>query len=412
MRNISLIASFVFLLISFMGCKKETTPTPVALSITISADKSIVLADGKDLCTLTVKDNDGKDITSLCQFSSNSIPMAGNTFATTTLGKYEIKARYNGVESGTVVVEAKAKYTITVDKLQLVADGIDRVVVTILYFNNTVKSAQGKYTINGQPIASNVFTTTAIGSYNLKAEIEDFSISFTIEAKTAVAFTGRVLVEDYTGTWCGYCPRVAYKIDDAKAKNKNVLAMAIHNGDAMATSYEPILRSRYGVDGFPTAVLNRSTKWDENYSSLLPFIKMDVPVGIAIESSVSAGNATAKVMVKFKDATLGNLKIAAYITEDNVVASQANYYNDGRGNPIVGFRHMNVLREKMTKELLGDPIPSTSIVGGGVYVANLSIPLKGSWISASCKVLVLVTDGSTDQVVNVQEVALGQNVGY
>jgi thiol-disulfide isomerase/thioredoxin len=336
MRNISLIASFVFLLISFMGCKKEITPTPVALSITISADKTIILADGKDLCTLTVKDNTGKDITSLCQFSSNSIPMAGNTFATTTLGKYEIKARYNSIESGTVV----------------------------------------------------------------------------IEAKTSIGFTGRVLVEDYTGTWCGYCPRVAYKIDDAKAKNRNVLAMAIHNGDAMATSYEPILRNRYGVTGFPTAVLNRSTKWDENYSSLLPFIKMDVPVGIAIESSVSAGNATAKVMVKFKDATLGNLKIAAYITEDNVVASQANYYNDGRGNPIVGFRHMNVLRDKMTKELLGDPIPSTSIVGGGVYVANLSILLKGSWISASCKVLVLVTDGSTDQVVNVQEVALGQNIGY
>lgn len=336
MKNLCKVTFIILLLAAFTGCDKENTPEPATPSITISSDKTIIVVDGKDACTFTVKDNSGKEVTSQCQFFANGTSINGSTFSTTTLGKYKIKAKYNNLESN---------------------------------------------------------------------EIE-------IEARTDAPFMAKILIEDYTGTWCGYCPRVAYKLEDAQAKNKNILALAIHVNDAMATPYAATLSNKFGVTGLPTAILNRSRQWDENYNSLSAYTQIGVPVGIAIESLISSGNATAKVTLKFKDASMTNLKIAAYLTEDNVIANQANYYNDGKGNPIVGFKHMNVLREKMSQELLGDLVPSSSIIPEGTYTTNLSIPLKNSWNAASCKVLVVVTNSTNDRMVNAQEVALGQNISY
>jgi Thioredoxin./Outer membrane protein Omp28. len=336
MKNLCKVTLIALLLSTVTGCKKDQTPQPTAQTITISSDKTYILADGKDVCTLTVKDNSGKEVTSQCQFTANGSSINGGSFSTAIVGKYKIKAKYNDTESN---------------------------------------------------------------------EIE-------VEARTSVPFMPKIVVEDYTGTWCGYCPRVAYKIDDAKGKNKNVLAIAIHIQDALATEYASALSKKFGITGLPTAIVNRSTQWDENYNSLLPYTQIGVPVGIAIESIVNSGNATAKITLKFKDASMTNLKVAAYLTEDNVVENQTNYYDDGKGSPIVGFKHMNVLREKMSKELFGDLVTPSSIIPEGTYTTNLSIPLRNEWISANCKVLVLVTNGSNDRVVNAQEVVLGQNISY
>ena len=44
-------------------------------------------------------------------------------------------------------------------------------------------------------------------------------------------FKKRVLIEDYTGTWCGNCTRVSYAIEQVKAQNDKVVTVAIHNGN-------------------------------------------------------------------------------------------------------------------------------------------------------------------------------------
>ena len=44
-------------------------------------------------------------------------------------------------------------------------------------------------------------------------------------------FKKRVLIEDYTGTWCGNCTRVAHAIDEVKAQSDKVVTVAIHNGN-------------------------------------------------------------------------------------------------------------------------------------------------------------------------------------
>jgi thiol-disulfide isomerase/thioredoxin len=67
----------------------------------------------------------------------------------------------------------------------------------------------------------------------------------------------RSLVEDYTGTWCGYCPRGYVAMEGISRDYPNkVLTMAYHYSDPMdvATMSEPMT-----VSGYPTLHLNRST---------------------------------------------------------------------------------------------------------------------------------------------------------
>ena len=42
-----------------------------------------------------------------------------------------------------------------------------------------------------------------------------------------------VLVEDYTGTWCGYCTRVSFAIEELKKQTNDAVVIAIHQGDPM-----------------------------------------------------------------------------------------------------------------------------------------------------------------------------------
>ena len=50
-------------------------------------------------------------------------------------------------------------------------------------------------------------------------------------------FQKNVLIEDYTGTWCQYCPRVAYGIQLVEAANIKAFPVAIHRGGGSA--YDP-----------------------------------------------------------------------------------------------------------------------------------------------------------------------------
>ena len=86
----------------------------------------------------------------------------------------------------------------------------------------------------------------------------------------------KVLVEEYTGIHCGYCPQ-AHKIvaEMIKAQGDNVYAVAIHAGNyAVPGSDEPDFRISEGVElnnhfdisGYPAGMVNRQ-RFMEEYPS-------------------------------------------------------------------------------------------------------------------------------------------------
>ena len=44
-------------------------------------------------------------------------------------------------------------------------------------------------------------------------------------------FKKHVLIEDYTGTWCGNCARVAYAVEQVKSQTDKAVTVAIHDGN-------------------------------------------------------------------------------------------------------------------------------------------------------------------------------------
>jgi len=67
-----------------------------------------------------------------------------------------------------------------------------------------------------------------------------------------------VLVEEFTGTWCGWCP---YGVDSLKALEAQfgdrVAVISYHSGDVMENTTGAAVQDYIGVSGYPTAAIDR-----------------------------------------------------------------------------------------------------------------------------------------------------------
>ena len=83
----------------------------------------------------------------------------------------------------------------------------------------------------------------------------EFTLSSDSATLAAESYPRRMVMEEATATWCGWCPRGIVAIDGLKRDfPDNFLAIAIHgNGDKMAYVGE------YGLNvySYPSAFLNR-----------------------------------------------------------------------------------------------------------------------------------------------------------
>lgn len=155
-----------------------------------------------------------------------------------------------------------------------------------------------------------------------------------------------VVVEEGTGTWCGWCPRGIVGMDKMSEAHTDgtFIPIAVHNGDQMAVSSYPTL-----VSGFPGAVVNRDPKYgsiDPSYSTL-ESVYSDVINGSKsfadIEFKVYKGNS----LNEFKfvtnttfilDAGGSDFAMAYAVTENNVGPyTQTNNYAGGGNGAMDGW---------------------------------------------------------------------------
>ena len=95
----------------------------VVSSITLSASKTSLKANGTDSVTFTVKTDNGTTVTELCEIYVNNIKQSGTTFSTYTAGSYSAYAKYNGVTSNTITLTATA---VASDTTTVFAEGVSQ----------------------------------------------------------------------------------------------------------------------------------------------------------------------------------------------------------------------------------------------------------------------------------------------
>ena len=207
---------------------------------------------------------------------------------------------------------------------------------------------------------------------------------------TSGLFKKHVLIEDYTGTWCGYCARVAYAIervfvdiDPFDNQADRAIAVAIHSGNDPYnfTNILPLknLISPNSALGLPQSRLNRTIVWEENEADHIAQVKNlssnNCGLGIAMTSEVADNTINLDVNIKFAENYSG-IKLVVYVLENHLIYDQRNYTNYYNGqNPIAAFEHNHVLRSSLTN-LLGDGLSGT--IYGAETRISYSVPVPAN----------------------------------
>ena len=110
----------------------------VPSSLTISASKTSLKANGTDSVTFTVKADGTTIVTNLCDIFIDGAELNGTTFTTYNAGSYSVYAKYNGVTSNTVTLTATA-----------VESG------TMIVFAEGVSQSSGWYDVNKKSTTTN-----------------------------------------------------------------------------------------------------------------------------------------------------------------------------------------------------------------------------------------------------------------
>ncbi len=144
----------------------------------------------------------------------------------------------------------------------------------------------------------------------------------------------KVVVEEATGTWCGWCPRGAVALERFSDKYKGrFIGIAVHNGDPMA---DQDYNGGLNAGSFPNAVVNRGGFMDPSEVEN-PFLdEVQTPSMASFTQGASWDSDTRELkistIVTAQEPISANQKIAIALTEDGVTGTgngwaQANYYS-------------------------------------------------------------------------------------
>jgi hypothetical protein len=259
--------------------------------------------------------------------------------------------------------------TLTLSKDKILSDGVDSASIKIV--NQTGLDVKEYVTIynNDMIFSQKAFrsTTPSISKiYASFGNIKSNEVVVEVIEDKNLKFEKNVLIEQYTGTWCGWCPRAIFQIENLQVTDKNIAHIALHLSDEMTFNMSMMLFQSFGFTGIPTIHADRSLVWNGNNGAISP-LHSPARAGLAIKVSGASSNVTADVKLKFGMDFSENLKLSVYLLDDGLIANQANNYNDEpsspyykKGSPMVNFIHKNVLI-KIGTDMFGDGIPADSI---------------------------------------------------
>lgn len=218
-------------------------------------------------------------------------------------------------------------------------------------------------------------------------------------------FVRRVMVMQFTGTNCGYCPLMMTALRNLKANaevaDKFVIA-ACHSYNSSDPMYLGTgLSNAFGVSSYPSVVMDMRqmvsnsqessvrNAIENNYNRIAPLC------GIGVHSEVD-GNMVV-VHVAIKAAQEKQFRIGIMVLEDGIKATQSNYNSDLSGDFNT---HNNTIRLiDGSRNYKGYDLGT--IKAGSVVNQNFTLNLDSSWVKANCRLVVYAcTDEGDGYCVN------------
>ena len=311
--------------------------------------------------------------------------------------------------------------TVTPESISIKSDVAEVIEGTSITFtvtssvNNTIVTGQSKLYVNGNLITGNTYVFSQAGTfavYALKGTLTSNVISVKVNANvpTVTNFVDRVLVEEYSGTWCGNCPAILYGVDLLHQQTDKAIVVGVHlfGADPFITAQGNSLAASLGIGGVPSGRINRTTTWNglqyQNVNDVTSQIKLKETAGLAISSTVAGGNLNATITISYGQPLSGNAKLTVYLVEDKLYYTQRNYSSTlYAGQPsIPNFEYNGVLRA-VVSNLSGDAVANSGIAVKQMY--SVSLPSNISNIN-NVKLVAFITNDA-GIVINAQEAKVG-----
>ena len=274
------------------------------------------------------------------------------------------------------------------------------------------RTKEAKFYVNDVEISGSSYLFNEVGTFQVHATFQGITSpkKEVVVNPVPIQFKKRVLVEDYTGTWCGWCPRISYAIEKLEEATDDAVIVAAHQGDPMQFNKISSLMSAFSVNGFPTGIVNREATWTypqpDNVGQVTAKLAQKAYIGLAINSSLDGNNLSINAKVKM-GYNYNTLKLAVYIVEDNLVYDQENYTSYYGGVSVLkDFKHHNVLRESLTN-ILGDQLPNENVGHDKLFERNFTYSIPPAYNNSNIKIVAFVTPGSSKAVLNVRGAKIG-----
>ena len=270
--------------------------------------------------------------------------------------------------------------------------------------------------VDGFEISENQITHDEIGNHSVYAE---YTINGQLYISEEINYDVvnpiiKVLIEDFTGTWCGYCPPVKLAIEQARQLYpNNISVVATHQNDQFALPQEQELTSVLGPFGLPESRINRTIEWVDPYdlNFLDYYINTQNSLAISIDSKIESNNLNVSIRFVSSNA-MNDHRLVVYITENGLIADQANYlnYDDTShfyemGNPIEDYIHNDVLVHSFTN-ILGDNFDDTQPFDD--ITKTFSFDISNSEIQIDSSYIVAFIVSSDNTTINSQSAAVNE----
>ena len=297
------------------------------------------------------------------------------------------------------------------------------------------------------PFSSATFTAptavtfpAALGSYPIQmwvsatGDANANNDSSTVNQLVTVSFlpTKRMVFEEPTGSWCGWCVRGIVYMDSLKNTHpNNVSLVSVHNyngydgmahENALTTNYDNFMASK--VSGFPALVVDRRTYSADPSDAFTYYNALNNSFGFAdmtVTSTITGSNLNASVSLTPALNLSGDYRLELIVTEDRVHGTtggfaQHNYYSGG-GSGAMGNAEYNFVT-------LGSTIPAAtmyydfvdrytipdmsvspngvasslpaSMTAGTAYTYNFAaVPLAATWGRGYMRAIALLIDNNS-----------------
>ena len=311
---------------------------------------------------------------------------------------------------------------------------------------NAVSSVEATVSVTGMPDMVQSFefspipfgNTTVLVFNGVKADQKafvDFSMQLTkvngepydgnsIKATVPAyeeGFLKKIVAEDATGTWCGWCPGGIEALEYLKKTYPDrAIAIGAHNEDAMAINEYQKFINEY-VNGFPTVIYNRmiSQTPTSPYTQVCDFIDQVAAyldfhsyAEVSLEGVTGSDNKTAsmKASTKFAIGTSVPHNLSFVVVEDSVGPYVQKNYFPGQRVPMNGWETKMESVPTMFNDVaryyncfpgIVNSLPTT-VESDKVYEYSIDIPLsdvKGK----KYRVIALLTNTVTGEIVNACE---------